>query len=150
MADKLPPLEEMFTELSLPAGDNYIERLEESHEEYLLRAASEGLRLVFPQDNQLQLDIDTPDQWLHFTLAFGILNRELGTEYGHFFDMQESKSKSGNRHITLTFPFKLDKWQRIAWQGALGSDRFRELYSCIRAIRNHPHPTLLAVPLPKV
>lgn len=129
----------------LAPGDNYTERLEESHEDYLLRAAEEGLVLVLPLANQLQLDIDTEETYWHFLAAYEILKREVAVEYTHTaLEMIETRSKSGNRHITITLPFNLDSWQRIAWQGALGSDRFRELYSCIRTLRKHPHPTIFA------
>lgn len=136
--------EAAFAAVTIAPGDNYVERLEESHEDFLARMQAEGMQVVIPADNELFLDIDTEETYQHFLLAWSIIANQVQPDYDRLFIWGETKSKSGNRHIRIQLPFKLTNFERIAWQAALGSDRFRELYSCIRTLRKHPYPTLLA------
>lgn len=99
-------------------------------------------RAVFPAGNELQIDIDSAEQYEKFI-------RNLSVLQGHYtIHMTTHVSRSGgdHRHVTLTVPGYIDKWQRIAFQAALGSDPTRELLSCIQALEGDPQPTAFREP----
>lgn len=113
--------------------------------QYLERIKDEGLVPSFPADNELQIDIDTQAQYVKFRAQLEILQRSIGGQHDIELEPVVTPSKSGlpRRHVRIRLPFKLDVWQRIAWQAALGSDPVRELLSCVRAHRGDDHPTML-------
>lgn len=104
-----------------------------------------GYIVVEPAPNQLQIDIDTPEQYETFKTMSDCLSRNwdavsqlaVPTIEEHF-----SKSGFPRRHITVTLPFNVEPWQRIAFQAAMGSDPFRELLSIVRLLRGDDKPTL--------
>lgn len=104
------------------------------------RAAEEGLKVVYPTDNELQIDIDSEEQYAVFQRRMEVLERNIPGEYG----VEEHPSKSGlpKRHVTITVPFVVDTWTRIALQASLGSDPVRELLSCCRTLKGGPMATL--------
>ena len=112
---------------------------EEEREEFIARVTAQGYRVVFPGDNQLQIDIDSAEQYAAFDKAVLRWNRNAEP-----FAVEEHPSMSGlpRRHITLTLPYAVTPWQRIALQAAFGSDPVRELLSAVRLQRRDPHPTL--------
>lgn len=114
----------------------------EARENYLSRVKDQGLVVVTPQDNQLQIDIDNQQQYEAFLYAMKVVTSNWDDSY--LIDIEDHPSKSGlpSRHITVTLPFKVDPWQRIALQAALGSDPIRELLSATRLFRNEPNPTM--------
>lgn len=103
-------------------------------------AAKRGLDVVYPEHDQLQLDLDTEAQWEEF-------NRRLPFfQFGEFLRIEVKPSASGlpNRHVTLTFPghtFKM--WERIALQAALNSDPIREFLSARRLWQGTEKPSCL-------
>lgn len=111
----------------------------ETREEYVARVESEGFRIVQPASNQLFVDIDSWDAKMAFEKSYEILLRETGVV-----DMERHDSSSGSpcEHITVTLPFEVDAIQRIAFQGALGSDPCRELLSLLRHMRGDSMPTI--------
>lgn len=116
----------------------------ESRAAYIERSKSEGLLVTFPSDCELQIDIDNAAHRAVFDRSYEIFKREMVDHVGSY-RVQETVSKSGTgAHIRITLPFKVDVWQRIAWQAALGSDPVREVLSCFRARRGDTEPTLLA------
>lgn len=114
--------------------------LNEVRADYIARMEEEGYKVVIPEPNELQIDIDSDEDYLRWLTAKGVLDRN---EIEHQV-IREAPSRSGlpGRHIVVRFPQPLDPWQRIALQGALGSDHVRELLSCIRLMRGDEHPTL--------
>jgi hypothetical protein len=99
-----------------------------------------GLEIVLPDDNTLQIDIDSVE-------ALGVFYRQLTVVEQHFKGtthvVKQSKSgKPGKFHITVTLPLQVDMYQRIALQACLGSDPLRELLSYVQAVHGDPHPTL--------
>lgn len=101
-------------------------------------AASRCLDVVYPEDNQLQLDIDTEEQYQEF------LRRTAFFEFAC--EVSEKPSASGypNRHITMTFPnHTFSTWERIALQAALGSDPIREFLSARRYWQGIERPSCL-------
>ena len=104
------------------------------------QAKSENLDVVFPADNQLQLDIDSEAAFDLYNDHYDIVNTYWGID-----DETITLSRSGNpdkRHITLTLSRKVSNKDRIALQAFLGSDLKREVLSFVQAENGDPHPTL--------
>lgn len=117
----------------------------ETREEYLTRMEDEGFEVVFPESNELLIDIDTEEQYRMFKLHYERLRDEQDFKTMSY---TEHFSKSGppRRHIHLKMPWSMSPIERIAWQAVLGSDVIRELLSMIRLYRGDGHPTLFAEP----
>jgi len=111
----------------------------ETREAYIARVEAEGFVIVYPADNELQVDIDNDTHYEAFLRSWAIFGRDVPEA-----TMLEHESKSGypRRHITVSLPFKVNPWQRIALQGALGSDPVRELLSAMR-LHNGSEPATL-------
>lgn len=114
----------------------------ETREAYIARVTAEGLRVVTPEANQLQIDIDSDDHYGVFLRSAEVVVRNVPGAYGWGVEDHPSRSGAPCRHITLTLPFPVEPWQRIALQAALGSDPVRELLSSIRMMRGDAYPTL--------
>ena len=113
----------------------------ETREEFIKNQIDAGFEVVYPQDNELQIDIDTQEQYRQFIQElFPILERELNGVI-----MKQTISKGGlpGRHIYIRLPFKIDTFTRIALQASVGSDPKRELLSSIQALNDDKKPTLL-------
>ena len=96
------------------------------------------LDVVYPKDNQLQLDLDTEEQWIEFNrrLPFFEVNPEV--------IVKPSASGLPHRHVTLTFPgHSFSPWERIAMQAALNSDPIREFLSARRLWQGTEKPSCL-------
>jgi len=103
------------------------------------KEADDNLLIVFPCENQLQLDLDTQHAFdIYLTLKpiidryFGILREKIAP----------SRSGLPKRHVTVTLHTMLTSYQRIALRAILGSDRVRELLSVVQEMQSDPHPTL--------
>ena len=116
----------------------------ERREDFIARMTAEGFAVVTPKSNQLQIDIDSEQDYERFDEALACWNRNHENQLL----MKERLSKSGwpRRHITIDMPFDLDHWQRIALQAVFGSDHMRELLSAIRLMRGDTIPTLFVEP----
>lgn len=113
---------------------------------FIAQVEAQGFRPVYPADDELQIDIDSEEDYARFKLAWECVQRNWAA-FGEFsFFEKESKSGLPCRHITVKVPFKLDPWQRIALQAALGSDQIRELLSATRLIKGDIHPTMFVEP----
>lgn len=96
--------------------------------EYVYAKAEQlDLEVVEADDNTLQLDFDTEEQWdtfisklLPILLEFVSVNRVYLTE-----------SVNGNKHVYIKLKTPLPQTKRIAFQAALGSDPARELLALI-------------------
>src|SRR5690606_29610055 len=113
----------------------------EARADYIARMELEGYKVVLPGPNELQIDIDSDEDYSRWLTAKAVLDRNKVEHQV----LRERPSRGGlpGRHIVVWLPEPLDPWQRIALQGALGSDHVRELLSCIRMLRGDEHPTLL-------
>ncbi len=115
------------------------EMYEESFEDFVKRAERKGLKIVYPKPNQLQIDIDTDDQYKTF-------QRMEVALYKYFGIKNKVETVSGNglpgRHITLDLGYDIDDMERILLQSVMGSDPMRELLSYIRIKSGHEHPTV--------
>lgn len=105
------------------------------------QAKLQGLDIVLPNANELQIDIDNEDD--HELFHRNLEKFELHVGYTTI--VRDEPSKSGDpekRHITLRMEDDIDPKDRILYQLFLGSDRKRELLSYIRYINDDENPTL--------
>lgn len=97
-----------------------------------------GLKVVLPAENELQLDIDTPEQMAQYEAQLPLLRNFMMVR-----ETKRTKSFSGNDHIYLACPgLTFTPSERIALQAALGSDPKRELLSMARAKFSNKPATL--------
>lgn len=118
-----------------------VQHYDESRQAFVSRIEAEGeFKVVYPDDNQLFIDVDSEAQYKVFKNALEVFNKNCPSGV----KVEERPSQSGlpKRHITVTLPFEVDLWQRIAWQGAFGSDPTREMLSAFRIRNEDPFPTL--------
>lgn len=100
------------------------------HQDVQQMADDNNCELVYPEHNQIQIDIDSEEAWQ--------THKELLELYESRFDyirkcvVTPSKSGLPHRHVTITLNNTVDAVERIALQAALGSDRKRELISLSR------------------
>mgnify|MGYP000533654303 CR=1 FL=1 len=94
--------------------------------------------VVYPKDNQLQIDIDNNEDFEVFENNMGALDLDCHIA------IKPSKSGLPNRHITLTFDDRtFSEYERIALQFALGSDPMRECLNIMRLEHGVEQPTRL-------
>ena len=105
------------------------------------QAAMEGLEVVYPAANELQIDIDNEHSYRLLSNQLYIMNKFVG-----IYNYTEKPSKSGEpgkMHITLVFQDRtFTTLERIGLQAMLGSDRVRELLSYVQNLNGDAHPTL--------
>jgi hypothetical protein len=104
-------------------------------------AAKLGMVVVFPKDNQLQIDIDNDESYAVFQAHLDILQHHFG-----FGDIEEHPSKSGGqkRHITVNLNADIDNTERVLLQALMGSDRKREFLELHPGVARRRSPS--AVP----
>jgi hypothetical protein len=98
-----------------------------------------GLEVVLPKANELQIDIDTPEDREVFNHHFGILQKY---EQAEIIRDEPSKSGGDKRHITVELGRDISNLERILLQSVLGSDRKREILSWVQYCNGDEHPTL--------
>lgn len=116
--------------------------MNEAREIFIARVESEGFRVVLPNDNELQIDIDDDAHYATFLRNLESVARNVEDAAEWHMESHPSKSGLPRQHITIQLPLRIEPWQRIAMQAALGSDPMRELLSAIRLQRGDVHPTL--------
>lgn len=136
-----PRLEMLDTFLATEGGPTNPDYLITNSVRALEAAAANGLCVSFPAHNELQIDLDTPEDNERFARSWEIAAREFGLKPEHR-TITPSKSGEG-AHVRVRMPFTLTPWQRIALQAAMGSDPVRELLSAVRLHAGDPSPTLL-------
>ena len=129
-----------------------------------LAAEEAGCVVVFPEPNQLQIDIDTQEDLEYFRKRFKEFSKLWGS-HGISLKKKASRSKSGAGHYhiyislftydldgiddSLDFiskPLVLTETERILYQFALGSDKIRETLNTMRLITGVKMPTRLFEP----
>jgi hypothetical protein len=98
-----------------------------------------GFKIVLPEQQELQIDIDSEEQFQHFLAQWQIVITQVE---GWSYVVKESRSGFPKRHITVTTDISLTVVERIAWQAVLGSDPKRELLSMMRYDAGVSNPTL--------
>jgi len=108
--------------------------------EAFIKAEKKGLKVIVPEDNQLQIDIDDENQLAVFEERI----KKLKTHNFEIKDVkiQESISGSPHRHIYITLEEHFTDLERIFLQLFLGSDPVRELLSYERIREGDEYPTL--------
>ena len=86
-------------------------------------AEDRGCYVVYPAFNQVQLDIDTDEQYqLYLRRKQDWTNLEKHYDVPKWINAKETISQNGNRHITIDFDTDLDDRERVLMQMAFGSD----------------------------
>jgi len=114
-------------------------------------AAEVSCKVVIPEPNQLQLDLDSEEAYDNFKNR--LVEFEMHSCY--IIEIEEHPSKKGlpHRHVTLTvfdpdgMPHVFGEYERIALQAVLGSDIVRETLNCWRLIRGSENPSRLFEPI---
>lgn len=119
----------------------------ESHEDCLAAADAKGLVVVYPNDNELLVDLDTEAQGAIFDRAIWVLRSMFPAEntWRTRVQWRRRPSPSGephHLHVTVTLPRAISQRERILLQACLGSDPMREILSLQRLEAGNPHPTL--------
>ncbi len=117
------------------------EDYEEARERYTARKMAEGFEIVLPKENELQIDIDSEEDYLRFQkMFFTVVNKNISG----ITIKRNCPSQSGfpKRHITLSLPIDINFLERIALQACLGSDNVREFLSLIRYWTGDKYPSL--------
>lgn len=112
---------------------------------YIAKMVDAEHKILIPADNELQIDIDSDEQYQLFQSQFSIFRREMEVVHPMkpiALTMWASRSGLPKRHILITLPIGVTNSERIALQAALGSDPIRELLSMMRYFKGYEHPTL--------
>jgi hypothetical protein len=108
--------------------------------EYAIKGLGADEQVVFPADNELFLDIDSPE-------AESVYNKnkekfEMHIAYIVSERRVPSRSGNGHLHIYVTLDRDIATSERVLYQAFLGSDPTRELLSFVRIMNQDEHPTL--------
>lgn len=115
---------------------------EKPRKEFIKEMKLQGYNIVLPKSNELQIDIDTPEQLEAFYVGLAVLMRNDCNWPAMLVEMHPSKSGTG-KHATVKLPYEItDPIHRIALQACLGSDPVRELLALIRYKQGDPDPIL--------
>ena len=111
-----------------------------------------GCKVVKPEANQLQLDIDSEDAYDVYKKR--IMEFEHHSNYIIRVEKHPSKGGLPKQHITLSVyesdgdtPHLFGEYERIALQAVLGSDIIRETLNVWRLISGCENPSRLFEPL---
>lgn len=95
-------------------------------------AQARGNVIVYPEDNELFIDIDSEQHFNTFRECWAIFKQHCASA-----EYIERSSPSGEKfhyHVVVKLPFMVDATERIAMQAALGSDPKREILSLVRLL----------------
>lgn len=109
--------------------------------EYIRNQKARGFEIVVPGKDELQIDIDSEEEYQKFWKRFECLQYN-GVDAEIIYDQPSKSGKNGRRHIVIKMPIEMDPVKRIAFQAALGSDWVRELLSLLRFENGDVDPTL--------
>lgn len=137
------------------------EYFEEIRDQTFSKARQEGLEIVLPSPNQIQLDIDRPWTAEKFYLqtysqvSLLIHNRDnrkrqLVDRLIHEWSVvkwESWKSNGGNCHVQITFWRTFEPLEKVALQSILGSDPMRELLNFRRVLCGADDPIALFRPV---
>lgn len=102
------------------------------HQDPAIDAARLGLEIIEGRGDLLQFDIDKGCEFL-----YGNFDRFMG-ESNLVYRQTSTVSKSGNSHVYVLVDKRLPEITRIALQACFGSDRTRETFGMVRALRCRP------------
>jgi len=107
--------------------------------ETLLTVINSGYDIIIPADNELFIDIDSPEAYEKHQKALLIFNR-LVVKLELVMD-KESKTP-GHKHLVYRTDSMLTTEEVISYQALLGSDNVKEMLSLDRYYNNVPYPIL--------
>lgn len=119
-----------------------------------IEAEEDGLVVVLPKDNEIQLDLDSDRDFAIYQEMKSVLD-----QFYYIISEKVEPSRSGlpKRHVTIELSKRyndpsplLNVFERIAIQACLGSDRVREFLGVVQAKNSDPHPTLFLEKMPEV
>ena len=119
----------------------------------IAQAEKDGNRVVFPEENQLFIDIDSEEAGERFHRLFTKFKTLIDEDASILYD--EPSFTEGHRHIIVETGLHLTDESRLMFQCLLGSDQVRELLAYVRVSEGDEHPSLfiekpiLALPEPK-
>lgn len=100
--------------------------------------------MIFPLDDELQLDLDTPEQMKIYKAAL------VSMPQGVIKTIRTTDSiQDGHKHVYLKLSRKFTVLERIALQFMLGSDPMRESLGALRVLLEIPNPVCLFEKRPK-
>lgn len=106
------------------------------------RAVAQGLKVIYPVDDELQIDIDDDASGAHFEEIWPMFANIVGGAYVK--SMGFSKSGPPKRHIVVKMPYAVDETERLLLQTILGSDARRELFG-YRRVKNGITPVTIFI-----
>jgi len=105
----------------------------------LRRARKNGLRVVEPKRNELQIDIDGSAELAIFRQQWSILEK-AGITKTWAFSISPSK-RPGKFHVTVTIQgCDITNINRVCLQAILGSDIRREAFNLCRVLNGNKYP----------
>lgn len=105
----------------------------------LRNAKRDGMLIIQPKRNQLQIDIDSARDMHNYCRQYMLLSRE-GLTVGWKERMTVSKGGGNHFHITITMPHRIDDLKRVAYQTVLGDDLKRAAFNLCRVIKRNKYP----------
>ena len=103
------------------------------------QAKAKGLQIILPGSRELFVDIDSHTARAVFNANIGKL---LEVEPADYRLRPSPSGVSGREHAVVVLHRRVNVFERIALQAALGSDPIREMLSWQRAKRGDKNPTL--------
>jgi hypothetical protein len=104
------------------------------------RAKKEGLRVVYPMSQELQVDIDSQSNFRIFGDHLALLGKYLGIQKVTI--TPSMSEEAGHFHATILCTRHFNTQDRIFLQALLGSDLKRELLGFIMMKNGELKPTL--------
>lgn len=124
----------------LTDSDAHVQKYILIPQEEAIKAVKEnGFDVVYPEDNQLQLDIDDEAGLIRFENMLYMVGAYLNIKD---YNIRTSKSGGDHKHITITLPHPISPVERILLQAILGSDPKREMLSYVRLLKGEKNPTI--------
>jgi hypothetical protein len=106
----------------------------QSYEDVVVKAESEGKKVIVADDYTLQIDIDTEEDYKKWQEAKELLLPLLPNNTMVHYEVVPSASGGSHRHITMHLVEPMDVWKRIALQFCFGSHWKREVLDSYRVI----------------
>ena len=114
----------------------------EEHWKYIERMLQDGNVVIYPEKDELFIDIDTRLQYHDFLHLFGMMENNFAGGGDYKKEVWESRSGPPRKHVVVTLPFDVNEVMRIALQASLGSDPQREILSLARMSVGITRPTI--------
>jgi len=114
-------------------------------------AEERGLIVVYPKPNEIQIDIDSEEQFVEFQRRLAFFD-EFFCGKDQTYDLRSNESASGypKMHITMAFKDRtFNDYERMVYQSALNDDPKRTFLGLARILNgksNNPPTTLFEKP----